>query len=80
MLTASYYLRLNRLGWRAIFALPSFGQAGEADDEATTIRMKEIQSINMRTDYNKPKHLNIYLSGNTTPTIRNRRYRLHAMK
>ena len=26
VLTTSYYLRLNRLGWRAIFVLPSFGQ------------------------------------------------------
>ena len=26
VLTASYYLRLNRLGWRAVFALPSFGR------------------------------------------------------
>ena len=26
VLTASYYLRLNRLSWRAVFAPPSFGQ------------------------------------------------------
>ncbi|MCY3788123.1 MAG: polysaccharide biosynthesis C-terminal domain-containing protein, partial [Gemmatimonadetes bacterium] len=27
VLTASYYLRLNQLGWRAVFVLPLFGQA-----------------------------------------------------
>ena len=35
---------------------------------------------NMKAITINPQHLNIYLTGNTTPTIRNRKYRLHAMK
>ena len=44
-----------RLAGRLRAAL--FWASGKADDEATTIRMKEIQSINMRSSYNKPEAL-----------------------